>query len=325
MKFLNNINIKSHLLPSVKSEELFMFIVILIFSTVFWFVSVLNDNQEIEVGVPLKLTGVPENVIITDELPDSVTFTLRAKGFTLCWNWDRITSPLEVSFKNASESNGTGKVTPSELQKLMLARVGESIHVTSVKAKNWDFAYNHGAHKKVPIVLDTHLSTAKNFYIALLSTTPDSAVVYANKNVLDTIHSVKSTHQHFEELNRSFSQNISLVNIKGVKIVPQKIKMDVICEQLTEVIVNVPIRVVNVPLNMAVKTFPSRVDIRVAVGVKQTSVAKPENFSVIGDYNDLKDSINRSKLPIRIATQSKGIVSAHLKLNSVDYLIESMR
>ena len=173
----------------------------------------------------------------------------------------------------------------------------------------------------MPVVLDANLSPKPDYYVSSITVTPDTVNLYASTKALDSIHSVKTEPLRIDNISESFSQEVILQHVYGSKASPEKVRVNVVCEQLTEVQLLVPVTVVNAPEGTMVKTFPSRVEVRVAVGVKRSENIHAEQFSVVADYNDLT-SDNKSKLPIRVGNQPKGVLKATLKANSVDYLLE---
>lgn len=310
------------MLPSMRGGDMIAFGVFLVISATFWFISTLNDTYEMEIRVPLQLSDVPQNVVITEPLPDSISFTLKDKGFVLLQHrLGGIDRPIRIPFRLYVGKNGRGNVTPSDIQKQFVTRLTGSTRIMSVKAKHWDFCFNYGANKRIPVVMDANLSTKPDYYISSITITPDTINLYASTKALDSIHSIKTEPLRIDNIGQSFSQEVILQHIYGSKASPEKVKINVVCEQLTEVQLQVPITVANAPEGTLVKTFPSRVDVRVAVGVKRSESIHAEQFSVVADYNELTPD-NNTKLPIRVSSMPKGVLKATLKVNSVDYLLE---
>lgn len=312
-------------LPTIRGKDLIAFGIFLVISASFWFVSTLNDTYEMEMKVPLQLSEVPENIVISEPLPDTVVFTVKDKGFILLDHLlEERDKPIRISFRVYKGRGGKGSVSPNEVQKLFAMRFPSSTRIVSVKAKHWDFCYNHGAHKIVPVVIDASFTTKPNYYVSRITVSPDTVNVFAATKALDTIMAVRTEQVRMDNVAQSFSQQVELQHIYGAKLNPAKVKVNVICEQITEVSFLVPITVVNVPKGMVVKTFPARMEVRAAVGVKRSENIKPELFSIVADYDELQGD-NKTKLPIRITKTPKGILKATLKSNSVDYLLESER
>lgn len=305
------------------SKEFLVFLFFLAVSAAFWFTSTLNDTYEMEIEVPVKISDVPSYVVITDPFPDTVRVTLRDKGFTLLqYMMGEDPAPLRLSFNLYTDRNGKGSITASEIQKILKARYNETTSITAVKADHWDFLYCYGARKRVPVRFDGDITAAQDYYITRCLLTPDSVEILAASGSLDTIRCVYTEPIQLMKVSATKSLIVSLRNMRGVKVEPSEVKLGVVVDQLTEVTVNVPVTTINVPAGTSLKTFPARVDIRVAVGVKSVSVVKAESFTVVADYNDLAEA-SGNKIPLRIKTQPRGIVKATLQNNSADYLLET--
>lgn len=312
----------SFLLPSMRGRDMVAFCFFLVISAAFWFLSALNDTYEMEIRVPLQLSDVPQNVVITEPLPDTISFTLKDKGFVLLEHKvSGLDRPIRIPFRLYVGKNGRGSVSSNDVQKQFATRLAASTRIMAVKAKHWDFCFNFGANKRVPVILDANLSTKPDYYISSITVTPDTINLYASTKALDSIHTIKTEPLRIDNISESFSQEVILQHIYGSKANPEKVRVNVVCEQLTEVQLIVPITVINAPPGTTVKTFPSRVEVRVAIGVSRSESIHGEQFSVVADYTDLNPD-NKSKLPIRVNNQPKGVLKATLKVNSVDYLLE---
>ena len=74
--------IRSFLLAK-KSREFLIFLFFVFVSFSFWLLQVLNDDYEKDLSIPLKMKNVPENVVLTSELPSSVKVTVKDRGTVL--------------------------------------------------------------------------------------------------------------------------------------------------------------------------------------------------------------------------------------------------
>ncbi len=305
------------------NKEFLIFLFFLAITTAFWFLTALNNPYERELKVPLRMVDVPENIVITEALPDSVRVTIKDKGFNVIkYSWEDNVPSLQLPFKTYVKSKDKGSVTPTELQKLLKGQLDETTAITSVKAEHWDFFFCHGSRKRVPVLINGFISPKSNYYISRSSLRPDSITVLAEPEALDTIRAVYTEVINLSDVSESSTRDVSLQHIKGAKLESGRASLSIITDQLTEVTVKVPIRTVNVPEGVSLKTFPGHVDVRVAVGVRSSSAAKPELFNVTADYNDLPND-PKEKLHLRIVSQPRGIIKATLQVPAVDYLIEN--
>lgn len=309
----------------LRSKELIVFLFFLLVSTAFWFLSTLNETYETELRVAIALDGVPAKVVVTDDIPDTIKVTIRDKGFNLLrYSLFEQVAPLKIKFSRYANKGGKGIVIPADVQKMMRQRLSESTVIVSVKADHWDFFYTNGEQRRLPVVLNGQIKAAADYYVLRTTLKPDSVDVYASIEAFDTLKAILTEPIMADGLTTSLTKEVELQHVYGTKIIHNKhVNLNIVVDRLTEVIVSVPIKIVNVPEKIMVKTFPARVDLRVTVGMSNAKMVKSELFNVIADYNDIPKN-TQERLPIEIVAQPKGIVKAFLTIPEVDYIIEHL-
>jgi len=90
---------------------------------------------------------------------------------------------------------------------------------------------------------------------------------------------------------------------------------------LTEETVDVPVTAINMPDNMVLRTFPSRVSVRFTVGASLFRTIKPSQFKVVVDYNDLANNPS-DKCTLQLRRVPRTVSKARLDIETVDYLLE---
>ncbi|MBQ9637555.1 MAG: YbbR-like domain-containing protein [Prevotella sp.] len=283
----------------------------------------LNETVEREYLVPVRLVGVPKDVVVTTDIEDTVRVTLRDKGFTLLayLSGERF-QPLSFNFKNyTAKDNGRGQVPLADMQKQLYQLIYNSTKITSVKPDKLEFYYNHGVSKQVPVRLYGSVTPAKNYYLARTAFTPQQVTVYADKAMLDSIRYVTTDYQRILNIEDTVSRTVTVKSIRGAKIVPSEVKVTIYPDILTEEAVDVPIVAVNMPAGKVLRTFPSRVKVRFVIGASQFRQIKPEQFRVEADYNDLM-AHPADKCTLFLRKTPAGVKNARLDVAQVDYLIE---
>ncbi len=304
------------------SKEFLIFLFFLAMSAAFWLLSVLNDTYEEEYDVELSIVDVPQEVVITQSLSDTVKVRLRDKGFNLIkYYFSDDLRPISLYFALYANSKGRGYVSATDLQKILLMRLASTTAIVSIKADRWDFYYNHGARKRIAVRMDGEFRPAENYFITQTQVYPDSVTVYAEESAFDTIKAVFTETQSMHNLKESQNLQVALQSITGAKIEPKIVKLKVNVEQLTEVTLNVPVQPINMPEGMLLKTFPARVDVVAAVGIERSKKLRPEQFAVVADFKDLPEDPSQ-KLKLRVYMQPTGVVKTTIKENMVDYVIE---
>ncbi len=310
---------------SAVNKEFFVFLFFLAVSAGFWFMTVLNETTEKEIPVPVQFVGVPHNIVITEPLPDTIRVVVRDKGFVLMsYLHGDIVKPLKINFTTYARGNGKGSVTISEVQKTLGSMFYASSKIVSVKPEKMDFLFNFGMSKIVKAHIDGIIRPADTYYLARTAISPDSIKIYATQAMLDSIKELFTENIDLVGFKDTITKDIPLKKIKGVKMVPDHIKATFFPDMLTEKVVQVPIVSVNMPDGLVLRTFPTKVNVKVVAGRSRIDAIRPESFSVVVDYDDVATHPS-DKCSLILRTVPNGIANASLEMQQVDYLIENIR
>lgn len=288
-------------------------------SGAFWLLMTLNETMEREFKIPMRLSGVPRNAVITGELPDTVRVTVRDKGFTLVTYDFR---PLVFRFSNyADEDEGKGVIPLTDVQKQVLSQMYGSSKLLQVKPGAFDFYFTYGTSKKVPVVFRGKITTSKSYYLAHTEFYPSIVTVYANKQQLDKLQTVEIEPFNYRNLQDTIRQAVKIRKIRGVKIVPPTVRLSVYPDVLTEEAIEVPITAINMPPGMVLRTFPSKVTVRFTIGASLFRTIKPNLFKVVVDYEELAANPS-DKCTLQLRSVPRSVSKASLEIDRVDYLLE---
>ena len=299
--------------------EFLIFLFFLALSGVFWLMMTLNETMEREFKIPVRLTGVPRNAVMTGELADTVRVTIKDKGFTLVTYDFR---PLTFRFSSyADEDTGEGVVPVADVQKQVLSQMYGSSKLLQLKPGKFDFYFTYGSSKKVPVVFRGKITTHKSYYLAHTEFNPSMVTVYANKQQLDQLQAVEIEPFNYRNLQDTIRQMVKIKKIRGIKIVPPMVRISVYPDVLTEESVEVPVTAINMPPGMVLRTFPSKVTVRFTIGASLFRTIKPSLFKVVVDYEELAANPS-DKCTLQLRSVPRSVSKASLEMDRVDYLLE---
>lgn len=317
------INMVRNFLFSSANREFLTFFFFLVLSTIFWLMTALNETYEREIGVPAYLVNIPKNVVVTSDMEDTVRVTVRDKGFALlAYTYGEGIRPINVNFQSAiTRQSGYGVVSSQELMKMINQRFSGSSKIVQVKPDRLDFHYNYGLSRQVSVKMSGHVVPGKSFYLARTRFWPEKVTVYGSKQALDSLRFVKTMPINITNFNDTVLRTVALETIKGVKIVPNTVRIGLYPDILTEENIEVPITAINMPEGKVLRTFPQRVTVNFIVGASMFRSISPEQFAVVVDYNEIIDHPS-DKCSIHLRETPQGVRNARLKMTQVDYLIE---
>lgn len=306
------------------SKEFLIFLFFLALSGIFWLSLTLNETYEREFSVPVSVVGVPKNAVLTSDEVDTVRVTIRDKGIMLVfYKYGDALKHIELPFRNYTHNNGTGQIPASEIQKRIYQNLVSSSKITAIKPEKMEFFYNYGTKKQVPVRWSGRVIPEELYFISKVSYEPDSVTIYASQEKLDSINMVYTEQLNYANFRDTLIIDCNLAKLKGVKTVPDHIRIKFFTDVLTEErISNIPIVGINMPEGKVLRTFPAKTSVSFVAGVSVYRNLKPEDFTVIVDYDEIRRNPSE-KCRVYLKNVPSGISRAKLETIMVDYLIES--
>lgn len=306
------------------NKEFLIFLFFLALSGAFWLSLTLNDTYEQEFAVPVAVVDVPKNAVLTSDEVDTVKMTIRDKGiFLISYYYGDYLKNIRIHFRSHSHNNGTGTIAAQELQKIVYSRLFTSSKILSTKPDKLEFYYSYGTKKKVPVRWSGRVIPEELYFISRVEYSPDSVTIYASEEKLDSINMVYTEQLNYANFRDTLSVNCRLSKIKSVKMVPDHVQVNFFTDVLTEErIEGIPVQGINMPEGKTLRTFPAKVAVNFVTGVNVYRNLRPQDFTVVVDYNDIKNNPSE-KCDIHLQDVPSGISRARLETTQVDYLIES--
>jgi hypothetical protein len=297
-------------------------------ATFFWFLNALEKEYQVEISFPVRYTNLPNNKVLSNDLPDHFILEVRSFGFTLLrYKLSMAFSPLvfnvnEFTGRMMEESNKTFYAVPSRQFRNRLAdQVSSEFNITGVQPDTIFFRFDRVISKKVKVVADIRYGLKKQHYLTgNISSEPDSVKVLGPKSFLDTLKFVNTVPQNFKELDKLTQTSVELSKIKKLEFAPKRVTVTIPVEEYTEKQLSVPITVNNLPEGVQVNLFPAQVKVSFMIGLSQFAKVSPQDFKASVSYEDLQNNLDY--LPVKIEKKPSHLESVNYLPKKVEYLIE---
>lgn len=311
-------------LLSAKSREFLIFLFFFIIAGGFWLLQTLNKDYEAEFAIPVRLKGIPNNIVLTSEPASELRIKVKDKG-TVLLNYMLAKSfyPVNLDFDDYSKSNNHVRIFASEFEKKILSQLNASTRLLSIKPDTLEYIYSTGKSKLVPVRLQGKVAAARQYYISDTVYSPDSVLVYAPKRILDTITAAYTDRLELEGVADTLKQRVPLASVKGAKFVPGAVELTFPVDIYTEKTVEVPVYGVNFPADKLLRTFPSKVKITFQVGLGRFRSIKASDFVLNISYEDLIKS-GSDKYTMKLKSIPTGVSHVRIVPPQVDFLIEQL-
>ena len=316
--------IKDFLL-SDKSREFLIFLFFFFIASGFWLLQTLNNDYETEFSIPVRLKGVPNNVVITSEPPSELHIRVKDKGTVLLnYMLGKSFFPITLDFSDYKGTDNHVRIYSSQFEKRLLNQLNVSTKLLSVKPDTLEYIYSTGASKLVPVKLQGTVSAGRQYYISDTVCKPDSVLAYAPEGALDTITVAYTQKVKFEDISDTLRQQVPLLAPRGIKFVPASVEMFFPVDIYTEKTVEVPLRGVNFPAGKVLRAFPSKVSVTFQVGLSRFNKITESDFHINVSYEELLKLGSDKKYTVKLKSVPKGVNQIRINPEQVDFLIEQV-
>ena len=220
------LSIIRNFLFSKANREFLIFLFFLALSSVFWLLMTLNETYEKEIAVPVHITDVPTDIMLTNDEADTVKVTIRDRGFQLLpYLYGDKLRRVSVNFKTYDQGSGTGSVPSAELTKAIKQHLTASSKISTIKPEKLTFYYTTGVGKRVPVRWKGRVIPEQLYFLSHVTYSPDSVTVYAAEERLDSIHMAYTEQLNHVGFRDTLVVDCQLRKMEGVKIVPDRVKV----------------------------------------------------------------------------------------------------
>ncbi len=304
------------------NREFLIFLFFIIVASLFWLLQTLNEPYETELEIPIEVTNVPQNALITSDIPTELKVMVKDKG-TILMNYflGNTISPLTLNFMDLYEDKNNVEIATDIFNKKIESQLKQSTKILSIKPEKIDFIYTLGEAKKVPVQLKGSITPKRSYYLSNITYKPDSVSVYAPPSILKDINVAYTSPVYMNNIGETKIIEVSMAKIKGAKFIPEKVNIKLSVDIYAEKSLDVPVIGINFPNGKTLRTFPSKVKVDFQIGLKHFKDVNPNDFFICVDYNELIGN-NSDKCDVILKTYPSFVNHITINPTKVDYLIE---
>jgi hypothetical protein len=217
-KFLRNFNLKENNRPLI-------FLVSLMIATVLWLVNAMEKQYVTTISMPFQYTNLPRNKVLVNPPPSRLNVKLRANGFTLLRLKFGLTFTPLIFDVNLINEESKEKIKSTDFYVLsdryisqISNQVNPEISVLDISPDSLFFHFDKLSEKRVKITANINVSFQNHYYYCdSLILSPKEIIVRGPSSIVDTLTSVYTKIQKFNNLNITVKQNIALEKIDNLE------------------------------------------------------------------------------------------------------------
>ena len=318
MKLLDKI--KERLRESPRTRSTLLYLSFVVISAVFWSFLTFNSDVQLDIEVPVEMS-MPSNVHLLAKVPDTLTVTVKDRGYRFFSYLFHKTPKLTLRFTDYSDGNSMFKIDQSHLKKALAPVLNKHATIVSVLPEAINIKFTDLPGKKVPVRTDIIVEPREDYalYGALIQS-QDSVLVFSDAKTLNEINEVFTYHVEETELTDTLRRKVAIAPINGAIVEPRTIDIMVPIEKLKSQKRSVKIVVRNAPRGVKMLLFPS--DVEVTYRSPVSRIKDDAGIVAVVDYNSVDFNSSSNKVKVMIGEMPAAYQDVKFSHDSVEYIIE---
>ncbi|MCP4883053.1 MAG: YbbR-like domain-containing protein [Flavobacteriales bacterium] len=304
-------------------KKLRIFLLFLLLATLFWSLIKLSKEYISEVEFELAYSEIPNNKLIQNEPDKKVKLTLKTVGFKLL-NYEFKKRVLDYSLTEIERKSGSMyySETRSNTNYLQAQLSAETI-VLNVEPDTLFFDLGVKRSKKVPVVsqMTYQFKTGFNF-VGDVTLSPTEISISGPEKVIDTIDEIYTFKDELNEISESFEYAVSLEQPNDVIVLSEeKVTVKGEVDKITDGSYTLPFKVINLPRNVIISTYPKEVKVVYQVALKDYNKIPENSFRIQCDYKQTEDNKLDYLIP-KLIDKPEIITNVKIIPNKIEFLIK---
>ena len=309
----------------VEWHKILTFAFFLLLSATFWFILVLRQTFEATIEIPIKYTGIPDSVLLKNDLPSKINVGVSDKGLTLFRSFVlNGNDTIEINVRNYILAENT-LLKDDQLAQLIKNKFEKSTTLLRYNPARISLDYSLLKSKKVPVIFDGEVTTVPNFLLSGdIEVKPDSVTAYSSEEILDKLNVAFTTSNKFEDLEKNSVFKLHIRQQDKVRFRPDFVHVTIPVAEFAQKELTVPITCLNQPFGTEAVFFPSNVSVSFAVSLKDFNNISASDFSINLDYTELEQATN-GVVKLRLTESPNYIQNISLRPASVEFILEKTK
>lgn len=223
-----------------------------------------------------------------DSLPQILEVDVQDKGFEHLRYTFGDFEPIQLRLYRGAHGGSYIGIDKKELTAELSDRLSSSAVIVRQSFSELSYRIMPRSSKSIPVHLSAIPNAGMGYTTASTRFTPDSIVVYGNRQQLDTISAIYLPND-YDGLVESRSAYIQLNLPGGVHSDTKQIRLDIEVEQLTEQSFTLPIVIHNVPEGYKLIPLPSTATVLLTIPRSKYSELNDADIELTAQYTPAED------------------------------------
>jgi hypothetical protein len=307
-------------------REVLIFLFFLLLSFIFWTLQSMQEEYEIQLGIPVSYKDIPRDMAFLQTPPSEIKVRIRDKGSVLLnYTLGQKKAFLTVHIPETPAPNHTVLLNARDMESMIMKQLIPSTSLLSFDPQEIEVSYSKLKKKRLPVRFDGEIRPEPGFLLSgNITVSPPEVDVFAGDVLLESLTNVSTVYTEIKKGNKRIVRKLKLQEIEGARFEPQIVSVEIPIEEYTEKTLEIPIVCRHTPPGYAIRMFPSVVRITCNVPLSAFKELSEKDFSAEVVAGNPEQNVS-GMLPVRLTKKPDRIDRVTLSLDSIEFILEPVR
>ena len=295
----------------------------LVCSSLIWFINNLSESYINNATFDFKFINVPDSLLLTKASKKEVDVKVEATGFQFL-GFNLKNKEVKIDLSTASQKAGKYYIVQSVYRKQIDKQL-RSMTLIEIDRDTLFFEFTQVRTKKVQVKSRVNINLSQNYILdGPLKIEPSMVTIKGPKSSIDTINSVNTLKMDFPEETSNFTHKVELFKnpeLENTTYSNSTVFIYGKVARFSEKLIDVPIKVINLPAGYEIRTFPDAVSVLCRAKLDNLKNLDSTGFEVVADYNSISDNTSKTII-LELLKIPENLHSADLKEEQVEFILK---
>ncbi|MGD1844853.1 MAG: YbbR-like domain-containing protein [Salibacteraceae bacterium] len=312
-----------------RSQKTSIFLVCVVIASLFWLLNAFSKDYATIVDLPVRYTNLPEDQVLTSELPQQLAVELRGYGFDLLsYLLGTADDTLVVNGNDLISSRknpNTVLYSTRPLFERMAGQLNPGVQLKGILTDTLRFRVEERITRLVPVKANVQLQLATQ-YLEAGQRLIDPPVIELSgpRSAVVQVREINTEVLQLDNVNADVKQQLALEIPSGsnrFEMKPSNVALQIPVDKFTDASIDLPVTVENLPESLSLNLIPDTVTLNYQVALGRYSEVKHEDFRLVVDFAEFNEK-HHKKLRVRVEQSPAFISNPSLAPKKVEFILK---
>tara|TARA_R110002051_G_scaffold68564_8_gene123684 strand:- start:2512 stop:3477 length:966 start_codon:yes stop_codon:yes gene_type:complete len=307
----------------LKKRKVKVFLIFLLCASLAWLINKLSQTYTSNTTFNITYVNIPSEFLLANTPKKELQVRLKAVGFQFL-GYHLKPKEIQLDVSKVMHKDDSYYLTADQIRIQLEAQLNNYSTLTDFDSDIIYFDFTSLKTKKVPVKAMLELTYAANHILeGQIVIQPDSIQISGPKSQIDTINVIETDLLKIDDLDNSFSKDVALKlpkQLNGTTFSNDFVRVIGNVVKFSELVIKVPVTVINLPPNVKVRTFPEIVEVRCQGTLERLKELEVKDFEVVADYSNFSSETG-NRLSVILKQYPKTLNNAMIDTNEIEFIL----